>query len=680
MTQAPGAPQYWNDISSDRGRCGFSGQSNASAGAASLSSDAGRRPQHDEPEPGRSQQTRHVFPAYNQHRKPETGRGQSNQALHSYPAQTQQPAPTSHDTLPQHKNIASVNIGIQRTPTQNGAQSPSYNNFSSSAEGRRGKASPFSPTSSSPPIRNSFSSHIGDLGRRLAEERSKNSQLMQRISELEHTVSLLQPVKQVDGTGMDNHLHGIFSSSPVGTPTGSLSENSLGKDGFGIKHGHEFEETVKKSDHLSQHGERANTSNGSLPKAPCFGMQSDPSVVKLLEQATRLLSETDHCNTSTSNQKSADSQPSGNCRGNERSSLTQERIREYHELVTEFHSEQQSHGDLDGEELISREDILWLFSELQWRFEEIHVGYMEDRRENKDSRSSGNQEWKLCLEGLAGIVKETMSSAPPLRQTSNPQQLDRHTNESVLSNDTRILQDEVSSLNQRLASFTAQHKEACGSLNDDMEAMKRDYQEQIAKKSQCIQNLESKMSEQEEYIAQIQKEKQKDQRSIQEEKRKLSLSKEGTAVRIQYLEGMLRSLQIELKAAKTPQKTKSSGVNGADVGDEGGTMSPPVFMRDLTSALHDVNQMQQELATTNGVVDDESKYKAEVATHTPSLPGDREVRKLLDQIALLGNSLAVSETSRANLLDDFQQERKNYTLQYKQMSGILKLLIEEQNI
>ena len=44
--------------------------------------------------------------------------------------------------------------------------------------------------------------------------------------------------------------------------------------------------------------------------------------------------------------------------------------------------------------------------------------------------------------------------------------------------------------------------------------------------------------------------------------------------------------------------------------------------------------------------------------------------KLRDQIAELGNSLSDSETRRANLLEDFQRERQQYILQYKQMSDM----------
>jgi hypothetical protein len=373
-------------------------------------------------------------------------------------------------------------------------------------------------------------------------------------------------------------------------------------------------------------------------------------------------------------------------------------MREYRELVTAFHSEQVSHGDLDGEELVPREDVSWLLNELRWRYVDILDGYEKERSMDHDN-SHHDRELRECIENLAGIVRKAIEF-PPHRNDCG-----RRIDPSI-ADDTRILRDEISSLNQRLASFARQHKEVCSSHYDDVEAMKRDFLEQLENKTQFARHLESKMSEQEEYIARIQIEAQQARQSMEEEKRKLALSKEGTSARIRYLEGMLRSLQVELRDKERVNRE----LHGA------ASTPPPVFLRDLTSAMRggtdpwdDEDRMQtgaakspplalpRDLASPMRHADprDESSRPPAFPCDPASAVRDADRRHespmrdgayatdelgcstLREQIASLGSSLAESETRRADMLEDFQRERREYMSQYERLSDVLKKLIEE---
>lgn len=396
---------------------------------------------------------------------------------------------------------------------------------------------------------------------------------------------------------------------------------------------------------------------------------------------------------------------------------TRERMHEYRELVTAFHSEQISHADLDGEELVPRVDVSWLLNELRWRYEDILDGYEEERRSGEEDRNNSHHDRELreCVESLAGIVRKAIESPPAHRNDR-----DHRSDPSIADDDARILQDEISSLNQRLASFARQHKEICSSHYDDVEAMKRDFLEQLENKSQFAHHLESKISEQEEYIVRIQNEAQKAWQSMQEEKRNLALSKEGTSARIRYLEGMLRSLQVELRnkervnrelqgAALTPPpvflRDLTSAMRETDLWDDEDRMQigaanspPPMFPRDLASPMRDADPRDESsqppvfpcdptFAIRNADRRHESpmldgadatdELECSRGEARPSVDGADDIATLREQIASLGSSLAESEIRRANMLEDFQRERWEYMSQYERLSDVSKKLIEE---
>ncbi len=138
---------------------------------------------------------------------------------------------------------------------------------------------------------------------------------------------------------------------------------------------------------------------------------------------------------------------------------------------------------------------------------------------------------------------------------------------------------------------------------------------------------------------------------------------EGALARIRYLEGMLRSLEMELKRLRSGRVT----TNVAASATAATPTSPPrpVFLRDLSSDL-----VQDGASVCNTL---EAKVEAELFSCDDDTD---EIAALRNQIAWLGNSLAESETERANLLDEFQRERLQCMSQFERMSEMLKQLTE----
>ncbi|KAL3816897.1 hypothetical protein ACHAXA_006973 [Cyclostephanos tholiformis] len=231
-----------------------------------------------------------------------------------------------------------------------------------------------------------------------------------------------------------------------------------------------------------------------------------------------------------------------------------------------------------------------------------------------------------------------------------------------------------------------------------MEAMKRDYRDQLEGRTQSLEHLMSKISEQEECINRIRNEAQQAQQSLREERRMFALSKEGTSARIRYLEGMMRSLQAELRDRER-----------IDHELRGTTLTPrPVFLRDLTVAMGETDTWDEEQVRLGATKSPppafpcDSAFANKIVGHPrhedPMRDGDDEaddhdctegdgllpsdddtnvIALLREEIASLGNSLAQSETRRADMLDDFQRERQEYIAQYKRLSEVVKKLVVE---
>jgi hypothetical protein len=318
--------------------------------------------------------------------------------------------------------------------------------------------------------------------------------------------------------------------------------------------------------------------------------------------------------------------------------IDNQRMQEYQELVTAFYTEQKLHSDLDGEELVPREDIVWLLHELKWRYEEILTNY-ELRQEEQESNNSLDEcnEWAELVKELVSVLKKVVKLSPPVTQNDDA--------------DCSYPTEDGNKRREQPSYNSHQQTEANQSNVEIMEKMKRDYRDQIANMSQLVSDLESKLIDQED-------EQQKLQMTIEEERQSYALSTEGTIARIRYLEGMVRSLEMESKnsRARTHDRDNNSVPTNHGTATPSSPPSRPVFMRDLTveDIMQDDNTMQEDASNVDS----------------------DEITTLRNEITCLGNDLAESENARATLLDEYQKERLNYMMQFKKMSEVLKQFTE----
>eukprot|EP00986_Skeletonema_menzelii_P013146 scaffold7490_cov142-Skeletonema_menzelii.AAC.7 len=475
------------------------------------------------------------------------------------------------------------------------------------------------PTTPQSRNRNTLSSRTSVLGRRLAEERSRNHQL---TVELEHIKSLLEREmkRNIDVIAIDLN-ESFYSSSPVNTPNATPvkcggggyasaaavhieeeGNNDANNDNMHmqIERIQELELALKIETKLRKDAEEKlleaekhskileqEVVNNSLH----IGIESP--IREYLQRASHLINETN----SSSNSNGSSPLPSYNGYKNgthhsynslhsidedeednneedhhiPNTSLSNivHKMQEYEELVTAFHSEQQNNRD----EVLSKDDVLWFFEELKWRFADIIRGVVAVSKEPEDN----SEEWKNCLIGLVDELEYSMQK----------------TREQVDDNYDK-------------------HEANLG--DESVAAMKISYEEQLSSQSQRIEQLEADAVERERNIEELQEKIKQDWLLIEEEKKKLSLSKDGTAARIRYLENMVQSLQVKLKK---------------------------------TQAQPDPAKVVSEEA-----IDSTSIYASEIDS--------------------LAKALADSELKRAQLIDEFQAEREKFITQYKQMNDILK--------
>ena len=484
------------------------------------------------------------------------------------------------------------------------------------------------PTTPQSRGRSTLSSRTSLLGRRLAEERSRNHQLS---VELEHVKSLLAKETKRNNDNIVFDLNEIFySSSPVNTPTttpikgrdnGSLQSTPLAvinegsydeSDNNDIHIHHRIQElevaleietklrkeTQAKVIELEQQQiSIENATNKYLQ------IGADSPIHEYLQRASNLIN-TNETNSTSNNTPSLHC--NGNCSYNSLQSIDEDdeevnidsdndrkneishsemmqKMQEYEELVTAFHSEQQK----NQEEFLSKDDVVWFFEELKWRFADINSGMssvanVAIRSDVKDNR----EEWRKCLIGLVDELEYSM------------QQAKQEINDHLDKVETNVAADEMEA------------------------AMKSDYKERIAKYLQRIQQLEAETKDKDHAFTSKQEKIIQDRHFIEEEKKKLMLSKDGTAARIRYLETMVQSLQEKLKKMQA--------------------------------------KLTLDKDTSNGIDNATNKYKNEIDS--------------------LASALADSELKRAHLIEEFQRERQKYILQYKQMNEVLKQFVSQINI
>ena len=446
-------------------------------------------------------------------------------------------------------------------------------------------------------MRNSLSSHASERGRRLAEERSKNQQLAQRVRELERTVALMRRGEHDHGGTTRSCQEDDFDCRRAASRT----ENQLASNS-------DKEDVTVSSD----------PSTGELPGQACYpatgiaphGMAGNHTNI------TKTTSVRSH-------QMNHDRRV-GPIPAHDHETMYN-KMREYQELISAFHAEQASHGDIDGEDLLSRDDVLWLLQELKWRFDDLLLLYATERDEppresdcrEEDQDNVGNSQ-----------MKSTLAS-----DTHAPQHRESHSNKESMT-----------------------------------------CHEQTDLKSRKIHSLEAKIEEQKERIAKM-------EQQAQQEREQAALAQEGTAARVQYLEGMLRASQAEAREARTP-RGEDDGANGARL--TWGSPSTPIFLRDLTAAAKPLEAVRAAApAPLEGDAGGDTRHRLEsMAAGTPRMasPSEAEVAQLHEEMAALGDALAESECGRAAVLEEFQRERKKYMVQYKRVSDILKHLLYDERI
>lgn len=471
------------------------------------------------------------------------------------------------------------------------------------------------PTTPQSRSRGTLSSRTSVLGRRLAEERSRNHQLSE---ELKHIKALLEREMKRNNDDIKCDLNeSFYSSSPVNTPTATPvkfrgganiihaaveidEEGNKEANNTNMQRIQELEfalqiETKLRKDAQAKLLEAEQNANifdqKTVDNTLQIGIESP--IHEYLKRASHLINET---NSASNDNDGSAPLPGSNGYSNgthhsynplesideddEEENDEEEdpipdtslsnivhKIQEYEELVTSFHSEQQHNRD----EVISKDDVLWFFEELKWRFADIHRGVVAVSEEPMGSNVSDNEEWKNCLIGLVDELEYLM-------QNTKKEQ----TNVKVKAN----VDDE------------------------SVVAMKHSYEEQLAAQSQRIVQLETDALEQQAHFEEMKKKLKQDTLLIEEEKEKLSLSRDGTAARIRYLESMVQSLQVKLKNAQAQPEVIDSKTND---------------------------------------------YASEIDS--------------------LAKALEDSELKRAQLIEEFQTEREKFITQYKEMNDILKQFI-----
>ena len=477
------------------------------------------------------------------------------------------------------------------------------------------------PTTPQSRSRNTLSSRTSLLGRRLAEERSRNHQL---AVELKHVKSLLQ--REMKRNNDDDIVFDLnesfYSSSPVNTPTatpvkcrgGSNTAAALKEESY-IQRIQELELALQIETQLREDAQAKLVEaeqHSKMLKPEVARRENDSAILEYLQRASHLINDTTNSSSNNNNNGSSSHFPINNENKNNGThhsynslqsideddeeddgeedhnlSIIIQKMQEYEELVTAFHSEQKNNNHND---MLSKDDVLWFFEELKWRFADIHRGVVavakEPFRSSSNMLDNNSEEWKNCLIGLVDELEYPMQKAK----------------EQIISDNHEKIDSNID--------------------NESVAAMKCNYEEQLASKSHRIKQLEADAKKQEGYCSEMQNKMKQEYHLIEEEKEKLALSKDGTAARIRYLEDVMQSLQGKLKKAQA---------------------QPPL-----------------------GV----GKSKA-TQCHTPKQVNERK-DNYASEIDSLAKALADSEMKRAHLIDEFQTEREKYIAQYKQMNYTLK--------
>jgi hypothetical protein len=310
---------------------------------------------------------------------------------------------------------------------------------------------------------------------------------------------------------------------------------------------------------------------------------------------------------------------------------------EFQSLLEGFYIEQRQNE--------GAKDVLWLFEELEWRFEEIRRGYEDERltweshanTANNDLQPSENVNmvaWRTCLKELVEVVttQGTHSSSVPTKEVSN--------------------------LQRQLSSLNIIHNQKVLNLHQEMEAMKKAHRDITADMSKTIENLESKLSEQDTTISQQQMKLQLQNQHWTEERQTFQMNKESMGARIRYLEEIVRSLNgIKSPSSRGLYMQQLSKLSLDEMGDD----------TDVDNSHQQLNehshQQLNECASTNN-------HDNDIANNSEGL-----ILNLRQQIQEMGMSLQESEELRAIALEEFQVERDEHARQIQELSDYVREIL-----
>lgn len=311
---------------------------------------------------------------------------------------------------------------------------------------------------------------------------------------------------------------------------------------------------------------------------------------------------------------------------------TSEIMIEFQNLLEAFYIEQQQNN--------ATHDVIWLFEELEWRFEEIKRGY-EAERFHWESSSNANtgesknvnmNEWRACLiELIDAVTIQNMNVHP--------------SSEDVIQ--------EVADLQQQLSSLSIIHKQKCLDCNQEIEAMKQNHRESSEQMSKTAEELNTKLSEKDNIIMQLHQDIEAQNNQLLHERQSSCINEESMTARIKYLEEIVRSSDV----VKSP-------------------ISRGVCTQKLTpvESNRSVNlKMQQSVPSEPIGVKDSA-----LAPGSKIEIKERLILSLRQQIEELGLLLEESEEQRANAIEEFQLEREGHIRQYEQLSNYVRRILGDE--
>ena len=402
-----------------------------------------------------------------------------------------------------------------------------------------------------------------------------------------------------------------------------------------IKRRMEAERTVFLLGLDEKYGNEYNRSNIVIttPFEPCclnphFDISDDHlSLEKLIERANVLLG-THNPHHQNSHQKLLTY---------EHSRTTNELIIEFKSLLEAFYTEQREND--------ASKDIIWLFEELERRFEEIKRSYEDERFDweckctnadsltGEDRRDESMNEWRACLEELVEIVKrKSVGEAGAFIRKQIPPLQNKY----------------LTDLQNQFSSVDFVRKQKCRNINQEMETMEQSYQVKLDEMSKTIEKQQMTIVEQCNKIMQLQQNLEAQKSRCLQERHSHHMNRESMAARIRYLEEIIRS-------SNNLENSRSK------------RMYTKLMM------IPQSKESPNDLASVSAV-------KSENNKSTASQDTDIGILSLQQQIRELGAALQKSEEQRAKQIDEFQVEREAHLRQFEDLIDDVREFLDSNNV